>query len=69
MKQILITKEHFIKTAQKVMHEYTDKMRKTNEGKYNKADELTDVLTVAVAFAFLEKNLFGEGSESDEGNE
>ena len=70
MKQILITKEQFIKTAQTAMREYTDKMRKSNDGKYNKVDELSDVLTLAVAFAFLEKNLFGEGGgESDESNE
>ena len=69
MKQILITKEQFIKTAQMAMREYTDKMRKSNDGKYNKEDELSDVLTLAVAFAFLEKNLFGEGGENDESNE
>ena len=69
MKQIIITKEQFIKTAQMAMREYTDKMRKSNDGKYNKVDELSDVLTLAVAFAFLEKNLFGEGGESDESNE
>ena len=69
MKQILITKEQFIKTAQMAMREYTDKMRKSNDGKYNKVDELSDVLTLAVAFAFLEKNLFGEGGENDESNE
>ena len=69
MKQILITKEQFIKTAQMAIREYTDKMRTSNDGKYNKVDELSDVLTLAVAFASLEKNLFGEGGENDESNE
>ena len=71
MKQILITQAQFEKAVQKVMHDYTDKMRKYkyNDGDYDRLHELSDVLTMSISFALLEYNLFNKGGESDEGNE
>lgn len=69
MKQILITQAQFKKAVQKVMHDYTDKMRKYNDGDYDRMHELSDVLSMSISFALLEYNLFNKGGESDEGNE
>lgn len=69
MKQILITQAQFKKAVQKAMHDYTDKMRKYNDGDYDRMHELSDVLSMSISFALLEYNLFNEGGESDENNE
>lgn len=69
MKQILITREQFKKAVQKAMHAYTDKMRKYNDGDYDRMHELSDVLSMSISFALLECNLFNEGGESNESNE
>lgn len=68
MKQILITQEQFKKSVCRAMHKYTDKMRKNNED-YDKLAELSDVLTLSIAFALLEYELFDIGGESNESNE
>ena len=65
MKQILITQAQFRKHVQKTMREYIDKMRKYNDGDYDRRDELSDALSMSISFALLEYNLFNEGSESD----
>ena len=71
MKQIIITQKQFHQMASATMTEYTDKMksREYDEHKYSRLMEISDVLTMLVAFSLLEYNLFNEGGESDEGNE
>ena len=71
MKQIIITQKQFHQMAGATMTEYTDKIksRATGKNKYSRLMELSDVLTMSVAFSLLEYNLFNEGGESDEGNE
>lgn len=69
MKQILITKAQFKKAVQKAMNDYTDKMRKYNDGDYDTIHELSDVFSMSICFALLEYNLFNNGGKSNECNE
>ena len=69
MKQILITQAQFKKAVQKAMRDYTDKMRKYNDGDYDRMHELSDVLSMSISFTLLEYNLFNKGGESNESNE
>ena len=71
MKQIIISQKQFHQMAGATMTEYTDKMKshEDDEHKYTRMNEISDVLTMSIAFSLLECKLFNIGGESDESNE